>query len=196
MDALCFFAGCSLVFKTAKRLFYANITPLCVPFLSVLLHFLVINFLVFALRIWNIINKASKFFGAYVVETQTAQPRGKLTVICPFMFFPHPLQNSVPRVRILLSLPSRENQKNIWAKNRAVARFFASRKLGFENPRKWMPKRRFGFAAGTELSQNRISESTEGQRRKIRWPFFVGIHSRSRETSSQKATGFFIFEGS
>ena len=105
MDALCFFAGCSLVFKTAKRLFYANITPLCVPFLSVLLHFLVINFLVFALRIWNIINKASKFFGAYVVETQTAQPRGKLTVICPFMLFPHPLQNSVPRVRILLPLP-------------------------------------------------------------------------------------------
>ena len=66
VDALCFFAGCSLVFNTVKRLFYANITPLCVPFLSVLLRFLVINFLVFALRIWNIINKASKLFGACV----------------------------------------------------------------------------------------------------------------------------------
>ena len=31
------------------------------------------------------------------LETQTAQPCGKLAVICPLMSFPHPLQNRVPR---------------------------------------------------------------------------------------------------
>ena len=124
VDALCFFAGCSLVFKTVKRLFYANITPLCVPFLSVLLRFLVTNFLVFALRIWNIINKASKIRGACVVEIQTAQLRGKLVVICPLMPFPHPLQNRVPRVRILLPLPKINPEK--WLNTAVFRDFFFS----------------------------------------------------------------------
>ena len=63
------------------------------------------NRLVSGLRILNIINKSSKLFGAWVLETQTAQPCGKLAVVCPLMSFPHPLQNRVPRVRILLPLP-------------------------------------------------------------------------------------------
>ena len=48
------------------------------------------------LRNSDIINKSSKSFGAHLLETQTAQPRGKLAVICPLMPFPHPLQNRVP----------------------------------------------------------------------------------------------------
>ena len=53
----------------------------------------------------DIINKSSKFPGPCVAETQTAQPCGNLAGICRLMFFPHPLQNRVPRVRILLPLP-------------------------------------------------------------------------------------------
>ncbi|MEY8312481.1 hypothetical protein AALA61_10920 [Oscillospiraceae bacterium 42-9] len=53
----------------------------------------------------DIINKSSKSFDAYRLETQTAQPCGKLAVIYLPMPFPHPLQNRVPRVRILLPLP-------------------------------------------------------------------------------------------
>ena len=53
----------------------------------------------------DIINKSSKSFDAYRLETQTAQPHGKPAVVCPLMLFPHPLQNRVPRVRILLPLP-------------------------------------------------------------------------------------------
>ena len=59
------------------------------------------------LRFWDIINKSSKLFGAWVLETQMAQPCGKLTAICLLMLFPHPLQNRVPRVRILLPLPKK-----------------------------------------------------------------------------------------
>ena len=58
------------------------------------------------LRFSDIINKASKLLGTKIEETQTAQPRGKLTAICSLMSFPHPLQNRVPRVRILLPLPN------------------------------------------------------------------------------------------
>ena len=57
------------------------------------------------LRNSNIINKSSKSFDAYRLETQTAQPCGKLAGICLPTPFPHPLQNRVPRVRILLPLP-------------------------------------------------------------------------------------------
>ena len=53
----------------------------------------------------DIINKSSKSSDAYRLETQTAQPRGKLAGICLPTPFPHPLQNRVPRVRILLPLP-------------------------------------------------------------------------------------------
>ena len=56
-------------------------------------------------RFWGIINKSSKLIGTRVLKTQTAQPCGNLAGICPLMPFPHPLQNRVPRVRILLPLP-------------------------------------------------------------------------------------------
>ncbi len=36
-----------------------------------------------------------------------AQPRGKPAVICLPMSFPHPLQNRVPRVQVLLPLPKK-----------------------------------------------------------------------------------------
>ena len=52
-----------------------------------------------------IINKSSKLLQVYFGETQTAQRCGKLDAIYPLMSFPHPLQNRVPRVRILLPLP-------------------------------------------------------------------------------------------
>ncbi len=39
------------------------------------------------------------------MKTQMAKRCGKLAGICPLMPFPHPLQNRVPRVRILLPLP-------------------------------------------------------------------------------------------
>ena len=57
------------------------------------------------LRNSNIINKSSKFFWVCVSETHTAQLCGKLAGICLPTPFPHPLQNRVPRVRILLPLP-------------------------------------------------------------------------------------------
>ena len=53
----------------------------------------------------EVINKSSKLLEICVLETQTAQRRGKLAAIFPLMLFPHPLQNRVPRVRILLPLP-------------------------------------------------------------------------------------------
>ncbi len=60
---------------------------------------------VLGLRISEIINKSSKIFRTCVLERQMAQPRGKLAGLFPLMPFPHPLQNRVPRVRILLPLP-------------------------------------------------------------------------------------------
>ena len=56
-------------------------------------------------RFFHIINKASKNYGSFFQNSHLAQPRGKLAVICLLMSFPHPLQNRVPRVRILLPLP-------------------------------------------------------------------------------------------
>jgi len=64
-----------------------------------------------------------------------------------------------------------------------------------------MKKGGFGFAAGTELSQNRISDSKEGQRRNLLALFFIEIHSRSQEiylhgVSPKKRPAFFISERS
>ena len=65
------------------------------------------NRLVSGLRILNIINKSSKLFGAWVLETQTAQPCGKLAAVCLLMLFPHPLQNRVPSDKARNSLEFR-----------------------------------------------------------------------------------------
>ena len=62
---------------------------------------------VLGLRISGIINKSSKIFRTCVLERQMAQPRGKLAGLFPLMPFPHPLQNRVPRVQVLLPLPKR-----------------------------------------------------------------------------------------
>ncbi len=56
-------------------------------------------------RNWDIINKASKSSTSFLPKSHLAQPRGKLAAIYPLSLFLHPLQNRVPRVRILLPLP-------------------------------------------------------------------------------------------
>ena len=88
-----------------KCYFYATITTIVMPNPLKSGLFSCWKAPVLGLRISEINNKSSKIFRTRVLERQMAQPRGKLAGICPLMPFPHPLQNRVPRVRILLPLP-------------------------------------------------------------------------------------------
>ena len=88
-----------------KCYFYATITTIVMPNPLKSGLFSCWKAPVLGLRISEINNKSSKIFRTRVLERQMAQPRGKLTAICSLMSFPHPLQNRVPRVRILLPLP-------------------------------------------------------------------------------------------
>ena len=88
-----------------KCYFYATITTIVMPNPLKSGLFSCWKAPVLGLRISEIINKSSKIFRTCVLERQMAQPCGKPADICPLMLFPHPLQNRVPRVRILLPLP-------------------------------------------------------------------------------------------
>ena len=88
-----------------KCYFYATITTIVMPNPLKSGLFSCWKAPVLGLRISEINNKSSKIFRTRVLERQMAQPRGKLAGICPLMPFPHPLQNRVPRVRVLLPLP-------------------------------------------------------------------------------------------
>ena len=93
-----------------KCYFYATITTIVMPNPLKSGLFSCWKAPVLGLRISEINNKSSKIFRTRVLERQMAQPRGKLAGICPLMPFPHPLQNRVPRVRILLPLPMRRRR--------------------------------------------------------------------------------------
>ena len=90
-----------------KCYFYATITTIVMPNPLKSGLFSCWKAPVLGLRISEIINKSSKIFRTCVLERQMAQPRGKLAGLFPLMPFPHPLQNRVPRVRILLPLPKK-----------------------------------------------------------------------------------------
>ena len=90
-----------------KCYFYATITTIVMPNPLKSGLFSCWKAPVLGLRISGIINKSSKIFRTCVLERQTAQPCGKLAGICLPTPFPHPLQNRVPRVRILLPLPKK-----------------------------------------------------------------------------------------
>ena len=90
-----------------KCYFYATITTIVMPNPLKSGLFSCWKAPVLGLRISEINNKSSKIFRTRVLERQMAQPRGKLAGICPLMPFPHPLQNRVPRVQVLLPLPKK-----------------------------------------------------------------------------------------
>ena len=153
-----------------------------------------VNLSVLCAKISDSINKASKIFGAWGLKTQTAQPYRKLAVVCLLMLFPHPLQNRVPRVRILLPLPSCGYKKDIRSKNRAAARFFDARKPGFRKCKNVDDKTAFWLSGRNRTLTQQNKAKREGQWRKSAGPFATEIHSRSLEFSPKQATGFFHFQ--